>query len=99
MAGIVRSIESYGIFIELAPNLAGLAERKDGVTVGSHAAVYIKNILPEKMKVKLVIIDTHTDEQEKAALRYFIDPKTTAHLSYWRYSPTTATKLVETRFE
>ena len=26
VAGIVRSIESYGIFIELTPNLAGLAE-------------------------------------------------------------------------
>ncbi|NLZ45345.1 MAG: S1 RNA-binding domain-containing protein, partial [Clostridiales bacterium] len=26
VAGIVRSVENYGIFIELAPNLAGLAE-------------------------------------------------------------------------
>lgn len=29
--GIVRSIEDYGIFIELAPNLAGLAELKSGI--------------------------------------------------------------------
>ena len=99
VAGVVRSIESYGIFIELAPNLAGLAERKDGVTVGSYAAVYIKNILPEKMKVKLVIIDTHTDAQERSPLRYFIDPKTTAHLSYWRYSPSSSRKMIESIFE
>ncbi|MBQ8175185.1 MAG: 30S ribosomal protein S1 [Clostridia bacterium] len=99
VAGVVRSIESYGIFIELAPNLAGLAERKDGIEVGSHAAVYIKNILPEKMKVKLVIIDTHAGGGEKIPLHYFIDPKSTAHLSYWRYSPACAKKLVETKFD
>ena len=99
VAGVVRSIESYGIFIELAPNLAGLAEYKEGVVVGSSAAVYIKNILPERMKVKLVIIDTHTGSMERIPLRYFIDPKTTTHLSYWRYSPEYCKKLVETRFE
>ena len=29
--GIVRSIENYGIFVELTPNLAGLAEYKENV--------------------------------------------------------------------
>ena len=29
--GVVRSIESYGVFVELTPNLAGLAEPKDGI--------------------------------------------------------------------
>ena len=47
VTGIVRSIESYGIFIELAPNLAGLAEYRDGVEVGDVCAVYIKSIIPE----------------------------------------------------
>lgn len=97
VAGVVRSIESYGIFIELTPNLAGLAERKEGIKVGEHAAVYIKNILPDKMKVKLVVIDTY-EEGERIPLRYFIDPKSTPHLSYWRYSPENARKLVETDF-
>jgi RecJ-like exonuclease len=61
--GRVRSIESYGIFVELAPNLAGLAELRGNVgtpvrtAVGDLAAIYIKSILPERMKVKLVIID------------------------------------------
>ena len=99
VAGIVRSIESYGIFIELAPNLAGLAEWKEGVTVGARAAVYIKSILPEKMKVKLVIIDTHHEEGTCAPLQYFIDPQKNTHLSAWRYSPSHARKLVETVFD
>lgn len=55
--GIVRSIESYGIFIELTPNLSGLAERRTGLREGNHVSVYIKSILPERMKIKLTIID------------------------------------------
>lgn len=58
VAGIVRSVEDYGIFVELTPNLAGLAEPRDGVKVGQHAGVYIKSILPEKMKLKLILIDS-----------------------------------------
>lgn len=56
--GIVRSLEPYGIFIELAPNLSGLAERRAGLREGDHVSVYIKSILPERMKVKLNVIDT-----------------------------------------
>ena len=37
--GIIRSVESYGIFIELRPNLAGLAEYRDDVRPGQTAAV------------------------------------------------------------
>ena len=57
VAGIVRSIESYGIFVELTPNLAGLAEYKENVFPEQSAAVYIKSIIPDKMKIKLIIID------------------------------------------
>ncbi len=99
VAGIVRSIESYGIFIELAPNLAGLAEWKEGVKVGARAAVYIKSILPEKMKVKLVIIDTHEAENARIPLQYFVDTKRVEHLSHWRYSPREARKVIETSFD
>ncbi len=56
--GIVRSVESYGVFIELAPNLAGLAEFRDDVKPGDGCSVYIKSIIPSKMKIKLVLIDT-----------------------------------------
>lgn len=48
VGGIVRSIEPYGIFIELAPNLAGLAEPRENVRVGQAASVYIKALIPEK---------------------------------------------------
>ena len=56
VGGIVRSIEKYGVFIELSPNLAGLAEYSDTVEEGDSASVYIKSINPEKMKIKLSIV-------------------------------------------
>lgn len=98
VAGIVRSVESYGIFVELTPNLAGLAESKPGVHVGDTAAVYIKSILPDKMKIKLIVIDSHAAPQDKR-IEYFLDPKTVAHLDQWIYSPEGATKRIETVFD
>ena len=41
VAGVIRSVEEYGVFVELAPNLAGLAEPCSGVTPGQQASVYI----------------------------------------------------------
>lgn len=55
--GTVRGIEDYGIFVELRPNLSGLAERREGLETGDAVSVFIKSILPDKMKVKLIIID------------------------------------------
>ncbi len=104
VTGRVRSIESYGVFVELAPNLAGLAELRAGgepvqTAVGDLAAVFIKSILPERMKVKLVIIDSYPSPVPPAPLEYFIDPTVTEHLDYWEYSPTHCGKLIETVFE
>ena len=99
VAGMVRSIEPYGIFVELTPNLTGLAECKEGVSVNQSAAVFIKSIIPEKMKIKLIVIDTHDTEAAPAPLRYFTDPKTTAHLDVWRYSPRQCERVIETRFD
>lgn len=96
--GIVRSVENYGIFVELSPNLAGLAEYKDGVSVGQTAAVYIKSIIPEKMKIKLIIIDTHDAPAPQEPLRYFIDTDNVTHIDCWRYSPKSAKKTIETVF-
>ncbi|MBR2634730.1 MAG: S1 RNA-binding domain-containing protein [Clostridia bacterium] len=72
VVGIVRSIESYGIFIELTPNLAGLAEWRWDVKVGDGCSVYIKNIIPSKMKIKLVLIDTFPIASGERELHYFI---------------------------
>ena len=56
--GIARETEKSknGIFVELKPNLIGLAEYKDNIEYGQNVNVYIKRIIPEKQKVKLLIV-------------------------------------------
>ena len=98
VSGIVRSVESYGVFVELAPNLAGLAEYSDNVREGDCASVYIKNIIPEKMKIKLVLIDSFSSPG-KRPFTYFIDGSKTDHISRWQYSPACCPKIVESVFE
>lgn len=96
VSGIVRSIENYGIFVELAPNLAGLAEIKEDVSIGQRASVYIKNVIPEKMKIKLIIVDAFEEEEQgKTDFEYFI---TDGHMDRFVYSPESSSKLVETVF-
>lgn len=93
--GIVRSVENYGVFIELTPNLAGLAEARADLSPGQLVSVYIKSILPEKMKVKLIIIDTAGVPAAAALPQYFV---TDGHLDHWVYSPPAAPKRIETVF-
>ena len=54
--GIVRNRIKSGIFVEIAPNVVGLAEHINGIEYGQKVLVSIKRIIPEKKKVKLVII-------------------------------------------
>ncbi len=54
--GIARDREKNGIFVELTPNLVGLAEHRSGVEYGQKVIVYIKKIVPEKKRIKLVIV-------------------------------------------
>ncbi len=96
--GIVRSVESYGIFVELKPNLAGLAEYRDDIEPGQCAAVYIKSIIPEKMKIKLIIIDAHDAEPEREPLEYFLDPDAVTHIDAWTYSPPACKRIIESTF-
>ena len=93
-AGIIRSVEDYGVFVELAPNLAGLAEYRDDVFAGQSAAVYIKSIIPDRMKIKLTIIDV---SDTPAGFRSYDYPDIT-HMDSWRYSPEGSVKLIESRF-
>lgn len=96
VAGIVRSVENYGIFVELTPNLAGLAELKPNVTVGQHASVYIKSILPERMKIKLILVDVFAPSvPEPAELHYFIQD---SHMDRWQYASAASTKSMESLF-
>jgi len=98
VTGIVRSIEEYGCFIEIAPNLSGLADLQEGIEVGDVVSVYIKNILPEKMKIKLVVIEKlETDKSFKIPLEYFISE---GRLTRFQYTPAICQrKIVETIFE
>lgn len=98
VAGIVRSVEDYGIFVELTPNLAGLAEYREGITVGQTAAVYIKNIIPERMKVKLVLIDSYKGEKKADVNRLELDDNDVDHISAWHYSPEECSRKIETYF-
>lgn len=95
VAGIVRSVEEYGAFVELTPNLAGLAEVKEGIISGSQASVYIKNIIPERMKIKLIIIDTFEQKYKPTPPKYFF---TGHHMDSFLYSPINCEKVVETVF-
>lgn len=95
VSGIIRSVEDYGIFVELAPNLAGLAEPKEGAAVGQYASVYIKALIPEKMKVKLIIVDVFSGSHIHRPPEYFI---TEGHISHWRYSSELSSKVIESRF-
>ena len=95
VGGIVRSVEPYGIFIELAPNLAGLAEPQSSVKVGQAASVYIKALIPEKMKVKLIIVDIFDSPSFPSKLNYFI---TSGRLTSWVYSTQGAQKHISSDF-
>ena len=55
--GIVRETEKdkRGIFIEIKPNLIGMAEYKEGLQYGQKVDVYVKKIVKEKKKIKLII--------------------------------------------
>lgn len=98
VTGIVRSIEDYGVFVELTPNLAGLAEPHSNVSVDQCAGVYIKAIIPEKMKIKLIIVNA-SDNSDNAfhnnELKYFIN---SGHIDSWIYSAENCRKRIETYF-
>ena len=95
VAGIVRSVESYGIFVELTPNLAGLAELKENVHAGQQASVFIKSILPNRMKVKLVLVECFDYTYKPEPPVYFFQGD---HIDKFTYSPPECAKHIETVF-
>lgn len=95
VGGVVRSVEPYGIFIELAPNLAGLAEPKENVSAGQAASVYIKALIPEKMKVKLIIVDVFNSGNFPTKINYFIN---SGKIDKWVYSTEQSEKNIFTQF-
>jgi len=105
VTGIIRSVEDYGVFVELTPNLAGLSELRSEAhaatlrgRIGRPAAVYIKSILPERMKIKLVMIDSENCAAPPKRLRFYVHPEETPRLTHWRYSPLSCKRVIETKF-
>ncbi len=80
--GTVRSLREYGVFIELTPNLSGLAEPDDTLHPGERVSVYLKSIQPEKQKIKLVVLERLGPAAPP--LRYF---QTEGRLTCWQYRP------------
>lgn len=82
VTGIVRGVRDYGIFIELTPNLSGLADWRPGLEPGDEVSVYIKSIRPDTRKIKLQIIQNLGPAETVSALKYFITDGTVEN---WRY--------------
>lgn len=95
VTGLIRTVEPYGCFVELTPNLAGLAEPKEGVCSGQNAAVFIKSIIPEKMKVKLIIVDAFECSKKSVHHPYLLKDR---HIDHWHYSPPECDKIIKTDF-
>lgn len=93
VTGVVRKVEDYGVFIEISPNLAGLAEANSSIKEGESVSVCIKAIIPDKMKVKLNILGK-TDTRYNSKFQYRIPED--KELKYWRYSPSCCSKIIET---
>ena len=82
--GVVRSVKPYGAFVELAPNLSGLADPREPLQPGDGVSVFIKSIRPERMKIKLQVIERLPPRETPEPLRYQI---TDGVLDRWVYSP------------
>ncbi len=57
IVGIVRNKYKTGLFVEIMPNILGLANYKTGVSYGDRVEVLIKKVFPDAHKIKLEILD------------------------------------------
>jgi len=72
VTGFVRGVMDYGVFIELAPNLTGLADACPHLLPGDRVSTYIKAILPENRKIKLRVMEVLPDLKSPPSLHYFV---------------------------
>lgn len=98
VAGVVKTIEDYGIFISLTQNLSGLAELDKTVHIEDNVNVYIKDINKETMKIKLAIVSSETPDPDYINKIRFTYTKKHGHIDEWRYSPECCRKYIGTKF-
>lgn len=84
VTGIVRSTMPYGAFVELTPNLSGLAESVPDLQVGDRVSVYLRSILPQKHKIKLNILEILPSRPHPEPVHFHI---TDGHIDKWEYYP------------
>lgn len=94
--GIVRGTMDYGLFVELLPNLTGLAEPHGGIREGDRVTVYIKSLYPEAGKCKLLILGK-LPPAPLPPIQYTLPEG--MRLTYWNYAPQRHRPSDETRFE
>ncbi len=85
VTGVVRAVQPFGVFIELAPNLCGLAEPDARLDVGDACAVYIKSIQPDRQKIKLAVV--HVLDQLELPPQRLPFIRTGGRLDSWAYRP------------
>lgn len=75
--GTIRSTNEYGIFVELASNLTGLADKNESVQDGDIVSVYVKNILYDEKRVKLRVVSVldHKEPWYRELNLKYIDTK------------------------
>ncbi len=88
VTGYVRSLKEYGAFIELFPNLSGLAEAQPGLAEGQRVSVYIKSICPQRRKIKLRVLERLPPDEGPTPLFY---TRKSGFLTDWHYIPTEQT--------
>lgn len=96
--GIVKTIEPYGVFIQISQNLSGLAEVNKNVRLEDKVNVYIKDINAETMKVKLAIVSSETPDPDFITKIKFNYTQKKGRIEHWQYSPKGCNKQVGTRF-
>lgn len=82
VTGIVRDVRDYGAFIELAPNLSGLADPRQELIPGELVTVYIRSIRPEGRKIKLQYLQSLGPAPAPEPPAYFI---TDGPVTDWTY--------------
>lgn len=84
--GIIRGVEPYGTFIELAPNLSGLADADEEAVPGMKANVLIRSIQPDRMKIKLNLLEKSAGDGCRH-IRRSDYVRTEGRLLRWQYQP------------